>query len=120
MMPPAGGPPMPMRKNGGRVGKMDGGKVRSEDEYHEGKISDYKTFGSDLNRMVRGKTFGSSAQSDPGYPTLGRLKNQRTRDKVTTPERANGGRVEGGAGGGLGRLEKVKDYGKNAKSGEKR
>lgn len=34
--------------------------------------------------------------------------------------RAKGGRVdmEAGSGGGLGRLEKIKEYGKNAKSGE--
>jgi hypothetical protein len=30
------------------------------------------------------------------------------------PMRKNGGRVEGGAGGGLGRLEKIKDYGSKA------
>ena len=116
--PPPGMPPpgIPMRKDGGRVNKQTdvggvGAKVRgmaseakrimdqSPGDLDPGeKSGSWKNFGKDLIRMA------------PTSSEVDRLKASRK------PERASGGRVmEGGAGGGLGRIALSDDAAKSKK-----
>jgi hypothetical protein len=140
MMPPAGGPPpgMPMRANGGRVGKADGGLVEGINRAARKmtRHSQVPGHGSTANAggFTAGKAEGSFQRSHPGkglivekddgsmginMPKYVPGSAKETKGKPGTQSgtmRKNGGRVDmdAGAGGGLGRLEKIKDYGKNA------
>lgn len=123
-MPPGG---MPMRASGGRVNRADGGRV------YVPRIGLKEMARGD--RFLKGKADISTTQSEP-TPSLHNPRgnaiierNTKMRSEVTTPTkraaddergvpgRKHGGRVMAkgeGAGGGLGRLEKIKGYGDKA------
>lgn len=118
-------------KSGGRVGYEEGGIV---EEMMEGETSAPR-----LDRPARGKKGGATtvnviiAQKEPSAgmgaaplppmppmappaPPVPPMGAGGPPMPPEMPMRKNGGRVntDSGAGGGLGRLEKIRDYGKNA------
>ena len=97
MLPPGlppgagpGGPPMGMHKNGGRVAYKTGGKVKKADG------GDVPMSADDAMNMM-----GQVKIHKNDTPSTGRAMGGKAPVKMTD-----------GAGGGLGRLEKVRKYGK--------
>jgi hypothetical protein len=129
MMPPAGGPSpgIPMRANGGRVERALQKLTKHTQVPGHGSTANAGGF-------TAGKAEGSFQRSHPGKGLIVKKDDgsmginmpkyvpgsaKETKGKPGTQSgsmRKNGGRVDmdAGAGGGLGRLEKIKDYGKNA------
>lgn len=94
----------PGRKHGGSVKKADGGsvsggkRITSMDEYAKDHPDTLSEAARSLGRVVAGKPWASSTQSEPATAEGGkRLENWRTRRDMQ--ERKSGGKVEGKKGG---------------------
>lgn len=91
-LPPGMPPGMPLRKRGGRIGRDRGGAADDGDE----------PCGPQTRASAAGQSGVLSGMTEHGR----------------TPRRASGGKLghdgEAGAASGLGRLEKIREYGRNA------
>lgn len=109
-LPPPGGPPMPMRKDGGRVNKDE-----STYQKVKGGIADAVTGAAKVagTAAVVGHPISQAKMAIQGAGYA--MDPKKAADDISEyarnkakPERASGGRIDAGAGGGLGRLEKAK------------
>jgi hypothetical protein len=121
---PPGMPPMPMRASGGRVNRADGGKVKGKPGTQSGDVEESTTMKAErigqsfVGGLVGGPYGAYKAYKNATEPNIRDVVADKARMKLQ--ERKDGGRVnmKAGAGGGLGRLEKAKDYGAKPAKGK--
>lgn len=132
-----GGTKYQERKNGGRVNRADGGKVKGKTGTQSGDVEESKTMKAErLGQKVSGygvaglsgiggpKTMalgipaGTALAANSEEPNIRDVWADKARQKLQG--RKTGGRVnlDAGAGGGLGRLEKAKAYGDKPAKGK--
>lgn len=126
--PPPGpmpGPGMPMRAAGGRVKREDGGSVKKSSEGWPDPITSGRELVGSFGRLGKlGKAMFSKPEERDRLLDEVKKEQQETKERTGSKAfRANGGPVkapttkgmlaekghQGGGGGGVGRLEKIKD-----------